>query len=90
VRDGWSRSTPAPRAGSVVAIVQTLEGMSSFSCRPRKHPTATGAPETGRRPTATAEHHLTRGRHLPRPLPLDAAAAGVAGVVPLPYLSLPW
>jgi len=52
-----------PRAGSLVAIVRTIEGVSSFSCRPRKHPTATGDPKTGRRPAQTAEHHLTRGRH---------------------------
>jgi len=52
-----------PRGGSVVAVVRTIEGVSSFSCRPRKHPMATGDPKTGRRPTATAEHHLTRGRH---------------------------
>jgi hypothetical protein len=55
--------TARPRAGSVVAIVRTIEGVSSFSCRPRKHPTATGDPKTGRRPAQTAEHHLTRGRH---------------------------
>lgn len=52
-----------PRAGSVVAIVRTIEGVSSFSCRPRKHPTAKGDPQTGHRPVPTAEHHLTRGRH---------------------------
>lgn len=52
-----------PRAGSVVAIVRTIEGVSSFSCRPRMHPRATGDPRTGRRPTETAEQHLTRGRH---------------------------
>ncbi len=52
-----------PRAGSVVAVVRTIEGVSSFSCRPRKHPTATGDPKTGRRTVQTAEHHLTRGRH---------------------------
>ena len=52
-----------PRAGSVVAIVRTIEGVSSFSCRPRTHPRATGDPKTGRRPTETAEHHLTRARH---------------------------
>jgi len=52
-----------PRAGSVVAIVRTIEGVSSFSCRPRQHPTAKGDPKTGRRPTNTAEHHLRRGQH---------------------------
>jgi len=52
-----------PRAGSVVAIVRTIEGVNSFSCRPRKHPTAKGDPKTGRRPAQTAAHHLTRGRH---------------------------
>ena len=52
-----------PRAGSVVAIVRTIEGVSSFSCRPRMHPRAKGDPKTGRRPTETAEHHLTRARH---------------------------
>jgi hypothetical protein len=53
----------APRAGSVVAIVRTIEGVSSFSCRPRKHRTAKGHPKTGRRTAETAEHHLTRARH---------------------------
>jgi hypothetical protein len=52
-----------PRAGSVVAIVRTIEGVSSFSCRQRKYTTAKGDPTTGRRTTNTAEHHLTRGRH---------------------------
>jgi len=52
-----------PRAGSVVAIVRTIEGVSSFSCRPRQRPTAKGDPKTGRRPTNTAEHHLRRGQH---------------------------
>jgi hypothetical protein len=52
-----------PRAGSLVAIVRTIEGVSSFSCRPRKYPMATGDPKTGRRPVERAEHHLTRGRH---------------------------
>jgi hypothetical protein len=52
-----------PRAGSVVAIVRTLEWVNSFSCRPRKHPAAKGDPKTGRRPTDTAEHHLSRGQH---------------------------
>jgi hypothetical protein len=52
-----------PRAGSVVAIVRTIEGVSSFSCRPRMHTRAKGDPSTGRRPTETAEHHLTRARH---------------------------
>ena len=52
-----------PRAGSVVAIVRTIEGVSSFSCRPRKHPAAKGHPKTGRRTALTAEHHLTRARH---------------------------
>jgi hypothetical protein len=52
-----------PGAGSVVAIVRTIGGVSSFSCRQRKRPTATGDPKTGRRPAQTAEHHLTRGRH---------------------------
>jgi len=47
----------------VVAIVRTIEGVSSFSCRPRQHPTAKGDPKTGRRPTNTAEHHLRRGQH---------------------------
>jgi hypothetical protein len=53
----------SPRAGSVVAIVRTIEGVSSFSCRQRKHTTAKGDPKTGRRTAQTAEHHLTRGRH---------------------------
>jgi hypothetical protein len=53
----------APRAGSVVAIVRTIEGVSSFSCRPRKYRTAKGHPKTGRRTAETAEHHLTRARH---------------------------
>jgi len=52
-----------PRAGSLVAIVRTIEGVSSFSCRPRMHTRATGDPKTGHRPTETAEHHLTRARH---------------------------
>jgi hypothetical protein len=52
-----------PRAGSLVAIVRTIEGVSSFSCRPRMHPRAKGDPKTGRRPVETAEHHLTRARH---------------------------
>ncbi len=52
-----------PRAGSVVAIVRTIEGMSSFSCRQRTHPRAKGHPTTGRRTAQTAEHHLTRARH---------------------------
>lgn len=52
-----------PRVGSVVAIVRTIEGVSSFSCRPRKHPAAKGHPKTGRRTALTAEHHLTRARH---------------------------
>ena len=52
-----------PRAGSVVAIVRTIEGVSSFSCRPRKHKAAKGDRQTGRRTTQTAEHHLTRARH---------------------------
>jgi hypothetical protein len=52
-----------PRAGSLVAVVRTIEGVSSFSCRPRKHPRATGNPKTGCRPVETAAHHLTRGRH---------------------------
>jgi len=53
----------SPRAGSLVAIVRTIEGVSSFSCRPRKHRTAKGHPKTGRRTAETAEHHLTRARH---------------------------
>ncbi len=36
-----------PRAGSLVAIVRTLEWVNSFSCRPRKHPTATGIRRRG-------------------------------------------
>jgi hypothetical protein len=52
-----------PRSGSVVAIVRTIEGVRSFSCRPRTHTRAKGDPTTGRRPTETAEHHLTRARH---------------------------
>ncbi len=52
-----------PRAGSIVAIVRTIEGVSSFSCRPRKHRAAKGHPKTGRRTAVTAEHHLTRARH---------------------------
>ncbi len=52
-----------PRAGSLVAIVRTIEGVSSFSCRPRKHRIAKGHPKTGRRTAETAEHHLTRARH---------------------------
>jgi hypothetical protein len=52
-----------PRAGSVVAIVRTLEWVNSFSCRRRTHPRAKGHPTTGRRTTDTAEHHLTRGQH---------------------------
>lgn len=52
-----------PRAGSLVAIVRTIEGVSSFSCRPRKHKTAKGDPKTGRLTAKTAEHHLTRARH---------------------------
>lgn len=52
-----------PRAGTVVAIVRTIEGVSSFSCRPRKYKTAKGHPKTGRRTAQTAEHHLTRARH---------------------------
>jgi hypothetical protein len=52
-----------PRAGTVVAIVRTTEGVSSFSCRPRKSRRAKGDPKTGRRPVQTAEHHLTRARH---------------------------
>ncbi len=52
-----------PRAGSVVAIVRTIEGVNSFSCRPRKHRTAKGDPRTGRRPVEVAEHHLVRGKH---------------------------
>jgi len=52
-----------PRAGTLVAIVRTIEGVSSFSCRPRKHKTAKGHPKTGRRTVQTAEHHLTRARH---------------------------
>lgn len=52
-----------PRAGSLVAIVRTIEGVSSFSCRPRKHTAAKGHPKTGRRTVQTAEHHLTRARH---------------------------
>jgi hypothetical protein len=51
----------SPRAGSLVAIVRTIEGVSS--CRPRKHRTAKGHPKTGRRTAETAEHHLTRARH---------------------------
>jgi hypothetical protein len=51
----------APRAGRLVAIVRTIETVNSFSCRPRKHRQAKGDPVSGRRPTATAEHHLTRG-----------------------------
>ena len=52
-----------PRAGSLVAIVRTIEHVSSFSCRPRKHKRAKGHPTTGRRTVKTAEHHLTRARH---------------------------
>lgn len=52
-----------PRAGTVVAIIRTIEGVSSFSCRPRKHKAAKGDPKTGRRTAQTAEHHLTRARH---------------------------
>lgn len=52
-----------PRAGSVVAIVRTLEGVNSFSCRPRKHRVAKGDPRSGRRPVEVAEHHLVRGKH---------------------------
>jgi hypothetical protein len=52
-----------PRAGSLVAIVRTIEHVSSFSCRPRKHKRAKGHPKTGRRTVNTAEHHLTRARH---------------------------
>jgi hypothetical protein len=52
-----------PRAGSVVAIVRTIERVNSFSCRPRKHPRAKGHPKTGRRTVQTAEHHLTRAGH---------------------------
>ncbi len=51
------------RVGKVVAIVRTIEGVSSFSCRPRKHRRAKGDPKTGRRPIEVAEHHLTRGKH---------------------------
>jgi hypothetical protein len=53
----------SPRAGTVVAIVRTLEGVSSFSCRPRKHRRAKGNPRTGECPVATAQHHLTRAKH---------------------------
>jgi hypothetical protein len=62
---GWLASLYAagPRAGSLVAIVRTVEGVSSFSCRPRKHQRAKGHPTTGRRTVKTAEHHLTRARH---------------------------
>jgi hypothetical protein len=62
---GWLGSLYAagPRAGSLVAIVRTVEGVSSFSCRPRKHQRAKGHPTTGRRTVKTAEHHLTRARH---------------------------
>jgi hypothetical protein len=61
----WLESLYAagPRAGSLVAIVRTIEGVSSFSCRPRKHKRAKGHPTTGRRTVKTAEHHLTRARH---------------------------
>ncbi len=52
-----------PRAGSVVAVVRTIEGASSFSCRPRKHRRAKGHPKTGRRTVEMAEHHLTRAKH---------------------------
>jgi len=52
-----------PRAGSLVAIVRTIEGVSSFSCRARKHNQAKGHPKTGRLTAKTAEHHLTRARH---------------------------
>jgi hypothetical protein len=52
-----------PRAGTVVAIVRTIEGVSSFSCRPRKYRRAKGDPKTGRRTAQTADHHLTRARH---------------------------
>jgi hypothetical protein len=52
-----------PRAGSVVAIVRTIERVSSFSCRPRKHKRAKGHPKTGRLTAKTAEHHLTRAGH---------------------------
>jgi len=52
-----------PRPGTVVAILRTIEGVSSFSCRPRKHKAAKGDPKTGRRTAQTAEHHLTRARH---------------------------
>ena len=51
------------RAGSLVAIVRTIELVSSFSCRPRKHKTAKGHPTTGRITAKTAEHHLTRAGH---------------------------
>jgi hypothetical protein len=53
----------SPRVGSVVAIVRTIEGVNSFSCRPRKHRVAKGDPRTGRRPVEVAEHHLVRGKH---------------------------
>jgi hypothetical protein len=53
----------SPRAGSLVAIVRTIERVSSFSCRPRKHKRAKGHPQTGRLTAKTAEHHLTRARH---------------------------
>src|SRR3989337_3451710 len=36
-----------PRSRSLVAIVRTIEGVSSFSCRPRMHTRATGDPKTG-------------------------------------------
>jgi hypothetical protein len=52
-----------PRAGRIVAIVRTIERVSSFSCRPRKHKRAKGHPKTGRLTTKTAEHHLTRAGH---------------------------
>jgi hypothetical protein len=55
--------TAGPRAGTIVAIVRAIEGVSSFSCRPRKHQRAKGDPKTGRRTAETAEHHLTRARH---------------------------
>ena len=52
-----------PRAGTLVAIVRTIETVNSFSCRPRKHRQAKGDPKTGRRGAETAQHHLTRARH---------------------------
>jgi hypothetical protein len=52
-----------PRAGSLVAIVRTIETVASFSCRPRKHRRAKGDPRSGRRPVEEAAHHLSRQPH---------------------------